>query len=189
MDGDHNLAAVDTGVDESGDTSGRVDNVEMPPGVKPMALTMDNLFKIIEEVKKADWAASDFVTDLETRDLALAFLKVVDLVLEVGDGDGVVFLTDLKIGERAEVSALFWGERKKGISTTPLPKNLAKWIMWAFHLERLEARIPTSNIRAMKASERVGFKNEGRVRHYMKRKGKWDDVFLISILRGEVGLT
>lgn len=51
------------------------------------------------------------------------------------------------------------------------------------NLNRVQLHVSVANERAVKAYEKVGFKNEGRLRQAMYFDGKYHDFFLMAILR------
>ncbi|MDG5472516.1 GNAT family protein [Jeotgalibacillus sp. ET6] len=80
-----------------------------------------------------------------------------------------------------EVSREYWGE---GVAGEALKAVLA----YGFHqrgFERIQALIEPANISSQKLVEKHGFKREGLLRHYEYTCGKFDDLYMYSLLSGE----
>jgi [ribosomal protein S5]-alanine N-acetyltransferase len=81
-----------------------------------------------------------------------------------------------------ELSKDHWG---KGIASESL-KAIVKYGFQHLQLERIEALIEPDNLHSQKLVERQGFQREGLLRHYEFTCGKFDDLFMYSILKDEV---
>ncbi|MCA0987159.1 GNAT family N-acetyltransferase [Guptibacillus algicola] len=80
-----------------------------------------------------------------------------------------------------ELSKDFWG---KGYASEALEAVVA----YGYHeleLERIEALIEPDNLPSQKLVEKHGFMKEGVLRHYEYTCGKFDDLAMYSMLRGE----
>ena len=55
-----------------------------------------------------------------------------------------------------------------------------------FQLERIEALIEPANIRSQKLVEKQGFTREGLLRHYEFTCGKFDDLYMYSIIKEDL---
>lgn len=74
-----------------------------------------------------------------------------------------------------------WG---KGIAAEALQAVL-KYGFEQFQLERIEALIELANTPSQKLVEKQGFLREGLLRHYEYTCGKFDDLYMYSILRSD----
>jgi len=93
------------------------------------------------------------------------------------------FLNMLTKHYRAEVgyelSKDYWGN---GIASEALEAA----VKYGFHnlqLERIQALIEPANLSSQKLVERQGFIKEGLLRHYEYTCGKFDDLFMYSIIK------
>ena len=81
-----------------------------------------------------------------------------------------------------ELSKKYWGQKIAG-------EALEAVINYGFanlNLERIEALIEPLNIASQKLVEKKGFTKEGLLRHYEFTCGKFDDLYMYSILKGEL---
>jgi [ribosomal protein S5]-alanine N-acetyltransferase len=81
-----------------------------------------------------------------------------------------------------ELSREHWG---KGIANEALERVL-KFGFEQLGLERIEALIEPKNLSSQKLVERQGFTREGLLRHYEYTNGKFDDLYMYSILKGDL---
>lgn len=84
-----------------------------------------------------------------------------------------------------ELSKEYWG---KGIASEAL-EAVIKYGFHHLHLERIEALIEPANLRSLKLLDKKGFKKEGLLRHYEYTCGKFDDLYMYSILKSDVVTT
>jgi RimJ/RimL family protein N-acetyltransferase len=82
------------------------------------------------------------------------------------------------IGEKA-----FWG----GGYGTDAVRTLARWAFDELNLNRVWLKVFDSNPRAVRCYEKVGFRTEGRLRQHEFRAGRYRDVLVMGLLRGELG--
>ena len=96
------------------------------------------------------------------------------------------FLNMLTKHYRAEVgyelNKDYWG---KGIASEAL-EAVVKHGYQHFQLERIEALIEPTNHPSQKLVEKLGFKREGLLRHYEYACGKFDDLYMYSILKEDI---
>ncbi|QDQ02852.1 GNAT family N-acetyltransferase [Lysinibacillus fusiformis] len=96
------------------------------------------------------------------------------------------FLNMITKHNRAEVgyelSKDYWG---KGIAS----EALEAVVNYGFHhlqLERIQALIEPANLSSQKLVERQGFSKEGLLRHYEYTCGKFDDLYMYSIIKEDL---
>jgi [ribosomal protein S5]-alanine N-acetyltransferase len=98
------------------------------------------------------------------------------------------FLNMLTKHYRAEVgyelSKEYWG---KGIANEAL-EAVVKYGFRHFQLERIQALIEPANLPSQKLVERLGFRREGLLRHFEFTCGKFDDLYMYSIIKEEINL-
>ena len=75
----------------------------------------------------------------------------------------------------------YWG---KGIASEAL-EAVVNYGFHHFQLERIEALIEPVNLPSQKLVEKKGFKREGLLRHYEFTCGKFDDLYMYSIIKGD----
>jgi [ribosomal protein S5]-alanine N-acetyltransferase len=83
-----------------------------------------------------------------------------------------------------ELSKEYWG---KGIASEAL-EAVVKYGFRHFQLERIQALIEPTNLPSQKLVERLGFRSEGLLRHYEFTCGKFDDLYMYSIIKEEINL-
>lgn len=80
-----------------------------------------------------------------------------------------------------ELSRKYWGQ---GIASEALEAVLSYGFKH-FELERIEALIEPLNVSSQKLVEKHGFLREGLLRHYEYTCGKFDDLYMYSILKDD----
>ncbi|MEI5906327.1 GNAT family protein [Bacillus spongiae] len=80
-----------------------------------------------------------------------------------------------------EMNRDYWG---RGIAGEALNAVL-RYGYTHFSLERIEALIEPANISSQKLVEKQGFIREGLLRHYEYTRGKFDDLYMYSIIKAE----
>lgn len=81
-----------------------------------------------------------------------------------------------------ELSKEYWG---KGIASEAL-EAVIKFGFDHYSFERIEALIEPDNVPSQKLVEKQGFKREGLLRHYEFTCGKFDDLYMYSILKEDI---
>lgn len=100
---------------------------------------------------------------------------------------GMVSLIDIDYINRSAKFAIQLGEeenRGKGIGTFATMAML-KHAFENMNLYRIQLEVLASNIRAQHLYEKCGFKKEGCLRHSVYKNGKYEDMFVYSILKEE----
>lgn len=83
-----------------------------------------------------------------------------------------------------ELSSDYWG---KGIASEAL-EAVVKYGYQHFQLERIEALIEPTNLPSQKLVEKQGFQREGLLRHYEFTRGKFEDLYMYSIIKEDLNL-
>lgn len=76
-------------------------------------------------------------------------------------------------------------EYRDGGYGTDIMRTLARAAFEVMNLNRIELTVYEWNPRAIRVYEKVGFKQEGVLRDAMFRAGKWHNLALMGLLRGE----
>ncbi|MFJ8064592.1 GNAT family N-acetyltransferase [Psychrobacillus sp. NPDC096426] len=85
---------------------------------------------------------------------------------------------------RYELSKEYWG---KGIASEALGA-VVKYGYEHFQLERIEELIEPDNLPSQKLEEKQVFQREGLLRHYEFTRGKFDDLYMYSIIKEDFHL-
>lgn len=80
-----------------------------------------------------------------------------------------------------ELSKEYWG---KGIAGEAL-ESVVKYGFQNLQLERIEALVEPANLASLKLLDKMGFEKEGLLRHYEFTCGKFDDLYIYSILKSD----
>ena len=117
-------------------------------------------------------------------------LQATGIIWEVDDV-GILYLTDISIGNDAYAHFNFWDRRFKGREN--LIRGMMKHVMKEFNLHRITSEVGLFAAPWLpSALERIGFVREGRKREaiWFKSKeateGEWFDSLIYSMLRHEV---
>ena len=78
-----------------------------------------------------------------------------------------------------EISKDYWGQ---GIASEAL-EAVVKYGYHHLQLERIEALIEPENVPSQRLVEKQGFIREGLLRHYEFARGKFDDLYMYSIIK------
>ncbi|MHA2065526.1 MAG: hypothetical protein ACXABY_14220, partial [Candidatus Thorarchaeota archaeon] len=106
------------------DRSTDSDMIDLPKGVQHKVLTRQNLWDLWETVRKFDRLFSD-----ETRGDPIAFWKNIlkdSVILETDDGGGILTLSNVKPGLRAEAHLTFWDHK-----LSPRIELIRDCLVWA----------------------------------------------------------
>jgi RimJ/RimL family protein N-acetyltransferase len=110
-------------------------------------------------------------------------------VIETTDGEyvGSTGLTHIDRKNRSAEAGIVIGrpeEWGRGLGTDAM-KALLRHAFEEMNLPRVGLRVYTFNERAIRSYQKLGFVEEGRLRHAMYRHGAWHDVILMAILEEE----
>ena len=156
--------------------------MDLPEGVQHKVLTRQNLWDLWEAVKDLDGLFSD-----ETRGDPVAFWENMlkdAIVLETDDGGGILTLSSLKPGLRAEAHFTFWDHR-----LSPRVELIRSCLVWAFlnfDLYRIEVFIPAMGHTLRRVLKKIGFKEEGTLRNRSWYKGQLIDAIILAVLREDI---
>jgi diamine N-acetyltransferase len=114
------------------------------------------------------------------------------LVIEVKDGNdwkmiGNCGVFDIDIVTRSAELGIMLGEKgewNKGYGTEAITL-LTRHCFETLNMNRVYLRVYAENLRAKRTYEKAGFIEEGRFREAVYKHGRYDDVFMMSILYSE----
>lgn len=119
---------------------------------------------------KAEYQFTDWITSPET------------VVLEM-DG-GAIFFYDMVWGVRASFMALMFDGKLS--MRTGLVRDALLWAFLTFNLQRIGIQVPSSFLAFTRWAKKLGFTDEGRLRHWDRIEGHPCSHILMSILAEEV---
>lgn len=106
--------------------------------------------------------------------------------LDDGIPVGVGYLNTISVGYTANINIF----KKKGYLKTEMVAKIMKEALPTmfdrFHLERISGITRTNNKACLRLLKLIGLKIDGRIRHFNKVGGKWQDYYLVSILKDEL---
>lgn len=76
-------------------------------------------------------------------------------------------------------------EINKGYATEAICKGL-EVMFEAYRLHRIEANIMPRNTRSLRVAEKLGFRNEGLAKQYLRINGKWEDHIHMVLLNDDI---
>ena len=156
--------------------------IELPAGVQHKILTRQNLWDLWETVRKFDRLFSD-----ETRGDPIAFWENIlknAIVLETDDGGGILTLSNMKPGLRAEAHLTFWDHKLS--PRIELIRECLVWAFLSFDLYRIEVFIPALGHALRRVLKKIGFREEGILKNRSWYEGQLIDTVLLAILREEI---
>lgn len=114
------------------------------------------------------------------------------LAIEIRDGDGWKLIGNCSafgidtVSRVAELGIMI-GEKEewnKGYGTETMTL-LLRHCFETLNLNRVYLHVYAENLRGKRAYEKAGFVEEGRLREAIYKRGKYDDVIVMSVLRSE----
>jgi hypothetical protein len=104
--------------------------------------------------------------------------------LELDDGDGIMYLTEIMPGLSAYAHFVFWDKKLRG--REQLLINTMRWAMITLNLVKINAWIPDFAKAAIHFAEKLGFQKEGVLRRWSISNGKLYDKVALGMTREEV---
>lgn len=152
-------------------------------------LSLENLQRWWDNLKQFPTLFGGHIFSVD--DFILTFVTIEDdgeikakgIVWEVDDV-GIFYLTDIQPGFQASGHFSFWDRRLRG--REDLCREALKYAFKEFKFHRITTYVPLHVIRIIPAVKKIGFVKEGRLRSASWYKGDWYDVFVFSILEGEL---
>lgn len=106
------------------------------------------------------------------------------VLFELGDFDGVFWLSDLIIGWKANIHIVIWGKDSMRRYTEAI--KILEDILRLFLLKRIQAFIPVHNKLACHYAEKMGFRMEGVLRKVEIYDGEAVDVCAYGLLKEDL---
>ncbi len=166
--------------------------------VRPAILTFGTLKGYYDRLKEFDTVFNGYVAnniDAFIRSFVKGDgsddLQATGIIWEVDDV-GILYLTNISIGNDALAHFNFWDRRYKGREN--LIRGMMRYVMKEFDLHRISSEVGLFAAPWLPlALEKIGFVREGRKREAIwhirpnAKEGEWFDSLIYSILRSEVG--
>ena len=102
---------------------------------------------------------------------------------EVGQFQGLVWLTDVIVGWKADIHVVIWDDEFR--HRADLGKQVVQDLIKLFKLQRLSAFIPVTNEIAMRYAEKCGLHLEGVLRKAAIYDGGYIDIAAYSWAQGD----
>lgn len=155
---------------------------QKPEGIKLLELTPEKGQFLWDTFNQIQGIFDDYHKD--RADLFLQRLLAPDTVwLEREDGNGVLYLTEIIRGLSAVGHIVYWDKRLRGREEFTL--DCLRWLMDTIPLQKVNVFLPDFAKTARSFTERMGFKQEGKIRNWTFYDAKLHDVFLFGITREE----
>lgn len=158
--------------------------------VVPFKYSIESLRWLWEKLSKIDALFDDDnPNDIDTFILAMLDIRDDGTFSPNGlawivDDVGIIRITDIEAGNKAQVHITFWDGRLKG--REPILRYLLAHAMDLFELDHVYAIVPVANRSLLFATERFGFKKEARLHEVYKKYGKMFDCNLYTYSKAEV---
>ena len=153
--------------------------------VNMMSLTWPKVFSLWDRLRRFRTLFSDL-----TRGDFMNFVSYVTnndtLWLEVYEDkrlSGIVVVEKMSLIVDAEAHVLFMDRDLS--NKIPVCKAMMRWLFETFPLQRLTLQIPEIYFAPIRLANSLGFKREGKKRQAVLISGKWVDVFVLGLTRGE----
>ncbi|KKL90951.1 hypothetical protein LCGC14_1899580 [marine sediment metagenome] len=165
--------------------------------VRPARLSFETLKGYYDKLKEFDTVFNGYVAN-NIDAFIYSFVKgngsedlqATGIIWEVDDV-GILYLTNISVGNDAYAHFNFWDRRFKGREN--LIRGMMRYVMKEFDLHRITSEVGLFAAPWLpSALERIGFVREGRKREAIwyvpkgAREGEWFDSLIYSMLRHEV---
>lgn len=155
--------------------------------VKSMVLTWPKIDLLWKKVSKINALFSD-LTKGDFSNFFNALTSRSTLWFEIWRDDeeivGMVWMTDTHMLIDGTCHMMFLDSRPA--EKKPLVKKLIKWVFANYPFQRITAFVPEQYFGAIRITEGLGFKCEGRKHEAVLIKGRWSNLLMFGITRGRV---
>ncbi len=152
----------------------------LPEGVHFIVPTEEKLSELW-----ARFTASHGIFDDITKGDVAAFLRAIhdyhNVWLELDDGGGVLYATNVIPGLSADVHIAFWDHKIR--PRYSLIVKCLNWLTNVCELEKINASLPDFAHVARKHVVALGFQQEGLIRRFSRSDGKLYDLYYYGILK------
>jgi hypothetical protein len=157
--------------------------IETPKGTKILELTPEKIDNIWSRLQKIRGMFDDFVAG--RLDIFLqGMLQPNTIWLELTDGNGLLYVTNVVVGLSANVHFVYWD--RKLATRRKFTIECLQWIVNVCNLQKVNAIIPDFCTAAIHFAKRIGFKVEGVIRRYSLNNGRLYDAIHLGMIREEV---
>ena len=104
--------------------------------------------------------------------------------LERDDGNGVLYLLDIRRGLSATAHFVYWDRKLSGREKFTM--NCLRWAVELLNLQKVNVYLPHFATAALRFALRLGFQEEGRIRRWAYSQGKLYDIIVLGITQEEV---
>jgi hypothetical protein len=105
---------------------------------------------------------------------------------EMGDEEGIYYLTDILVGVRATVNIVVFPRSKRWLRKRTPHHQMFAYVMRVYNLTRLQAAISADNTLSNRLALALGMHHEGVMRDYGYVQSVLKDFNLYSLTREEV---
>jgi len=155
----------------------------LPEGIQLLELDPDKIKKIWGYFSSISGILDDLVKDNFER-FCQKFYSMDTIWLELKDGNGLLYATDVIPHLSASVHFVYWDRKLSGREAMSL--ECLQWLMEVADLHKVNAWIPDFCKVAHKFAERLGFKREARIRDWSYSQGRLYDVLCFGMTKEEV---
>lgn len=154
----------------------------LPEGTELLVLTPEKAAMLWSKLSEIPGLFDDFTVNRP--DIFLQGLLAPDSVwLERSDGNGILYLRNVKPGLSASGHIVYWDKRLRG--REEFTKNVMRWLMRNIPLQKINLWLPDYSQNARAFAERCGFKEEGCIRKWSYSNGRLYDIYAYGITQEE----
>lgn len=140
---------------------------------------LNRLAKNLSTPKMAEWFWEDSLRINPLQSFYVLFMNPNHVIMDIGDGDGVLAFTAISQNWRASVYAAFWGPR--AVRNPKLIRTAVAVVMEMHNLLVVEAMTREDNVACRRALKACGFTHRGsipdRLWYNAERKtGEWWEI-------------
>lgn len=107
------------------------------------------------------------------------------IILEIGDEDGLMWITDVEQGGYASAHITVF-RRRRVPQLDRIISEAVEWAFRAFGLAYMASWIPSFNRPAVGLAQRLGWNYDGLIRGVLRYNGERTDAHVFSLSRDEV---
>jgi hypothetical protein len=157
--------------------------LETPKGTKILELTPEKIDSIWAKLQNIKGLFDDFATG--RLDIFLkGLLQPSTIWLELEDGNGILYATDVVVGLSAQVHFVYWD--RKLAPRRQFTLDCLQWLINIADLQKINAVIPAFCTAAIHFAKKLGFTVEGVIRRYSINGGRLYDAVHLGMIREEV---
>lgn len=154
-----------------------------PPGTRYLTVDLAAITELWERFSAIRGMFDDdrkdrpdiFVTNLKRRD---------SLWLERTDGNGILYLLDIKENLSATAHFVYWDRKLSGREDFTM--GCLKWAVERLNLEKVTLYLPHFATAAIRFATRLGFRKEGQIRRWARADGELYDIVVLGMVQEEV---